>query len=146
VKLLSDWITCSYPGAKEQENNMYDQEIQASQVKADRFPFPCEGDVTLAIHNKNYALGPVMLHLFMKPGSVIPAHIHRGMAEALYVIEGDFINEGKQHLPGASLHVRAGKPHGPHTTKNGCTVLILWTDKSATQEANLSDFEIAKTA
>ena len=91
---------------------MYDQEIQASQVKADRFPFLCEGDITLAIRNKNYALGPVMLHLFMKSGSVIPAHSHRGMAETPYVIEGDFINEGKQYLPGASLHVRAGKPHG----------------------------------
>ena len=125
---------------------MYDKEIQASQVKADRFPFPSEGEITLAVRNTNYAFGPVMLHLFMKPGSVIPAHTHRGMAEALYVIEGDFINEGKQYLPGASLHVKAGKPHGPHSTKNGCTVLVLWTDKSATQEANLTDFEIAKAA
>jgi hypothetical protein len=30
------------------------------------------------------------------------------MAEALYVVEGDFINEGKQYLPGTSLHVKAG--------------------------------------
>jgi quercetin dioxygenase-like cupin family protein len=125
---------------------MYDQEILASQVKADRFPFPCEGDITLAVHNKNYALGPVMVHLVMKPGSVIPAHLHQGMAEALYVVEGEFINEGKQYLPGTSLHVKAGKPHGPHSTKNGCTVLVLWTDKAATQDANLSDFEIAKAA
>jgi hypothetical protein len=27
---------------KKKENNMYDQEIPASQVKADRFPFPSE--------------------------------------------------------------------------------------------------------
>jgi hypothetical protein len=52
---------------------MYNQEILASQVKADRFPFPCEGDITLAVRNKNYALGPVMLQLVMKPGSAIPA-------------------------------------------------------------------------
>src|SRR5215471_12336809 len=72
---------------------MYDQEITASQVKADRFPFPSEGDITLAVRNKNYALGPVMVHIVMKPGSVIPAHKHDGMAEALYVMEGDFTNE-----------------------------------------------------
>ena len=125
---------------------MYDQEIIASQVKADRFPLPSEGDISLVVRNKNYALGPVMLQLIMKPGSVIPAHLHRGMAEALYVVEGDFINEGKQYLPGTSLHVKAGKPHGPHSTKNGCTVLVLWTDKGATQDANLGDFEIAKAA
>src|SRR5499427_4354642 len=75
---------------------MYDQEIPALQVKWDRFPFPCEGEVTLAVRNKNYALGPVMVHIVMKPGSVIPAHKHDGMAEALYVMEGDFINEGKE--------------------------------------------------
>ena len=125
---------------------MYDQEILASQVKVDRFPFPCEGDVTLAVRNKNYALGPVMVHIVMKPGSVIPAHKHEKMAEALYVMQGDFINEGKEYLPGTSLHVKAGRQHGPHSTKKGCTVLVLWTDKSATQDADLSDFEIAQHA
>src|SRR5690242_21947700 len=81
---------------KKENRTMYDQEIQASQVKADRFPLPSEGEITFAVRNTNYGFGPVMLHIFMKPGSVIPAHIHRGMAEALYVMEGDFINEGKQ--------------------------------------------------
>ena len=125
---------------------MFDQEILASQVKADRFPFPCEGDISLAVRNKNYALGPVMLHLDMSPGSVIPAHTHEGVAEVLYVIEGDFINEGKQHQPGTSLHVKAGTPHGPHSTEKGCKILVLWSDKAATYDANLDDFHVYKTA
>jgi len=62
------------------------------------------------------------------------------------VVDGEFVNEGKKHLPGTSLHVRAGKPHGPHSTEKGCTLLLLWTDKAATQDANLNDFVIAKTA
>jgi quercetin dioxygenase-like cupin family protein len=37
-----------------------------------------------------------MLHIGMKPGAVIPAHLHKGMAEALYVVEGDFT----QAVPG----------------------------------------------
>ena len=77
---------------------MYDQEIQASQVKADRFPFPSEGEVTFAGRNTNYAFGPVMLQLFMKPGSIIPAHTHRGMAEALYVDRRRFHQRGKTIL------------------------------------------------
>lgn len=125
---------------------MFDQEIVASQVKADRFPFPSEGDITLAVRNANYALGPVMLHFAMKPGSVIPAHLHEGVAELLYVVEGDFINEGKKHMPGTSLHVKAGKVHGPHTTDTGCTLLVLWTDRAATQQANLDDFNLPKAA
>lgn len=123
---------------------MFDQEILNSQVKADRFPFPCEGEITLAVRNKNYALGPVMLHLVMKAGSMIPAHMHEGVAEVLYVVEGEFINEGKRHAPGTSLHVRAGKPHGPHSTETGCTLLVLWTDKTATEDANLDDFKMAE--
>ena len=47
-----------------------------------------------------------MVHIVMKPGSVIPAHRHDGMAEALYVMEGDFINEGKEYLPGTSVTSR----------------------------------------
>jgi quercetin dioxygenase-like cupin family protein len=121
---------------------MFDQEILASQVKADHFPFPCEGDITLAVRNKNYALGPVMLYLVMKPASVIPAHFHEGVAEVLYVVEGDFINEDKQHLPGTSLHVKAGQLHGPHSTEKRCKVLVFWADKAATKDANLDDFNI----
>ena len=125
---------------------MYDQEIPATQVKADKFPFPSEGEITLAVRNKNYELGPVMVHIVMKPGSTIPAHKHEGMAEALYVVEGEFINEGKAYLPGTSVHVKAGKQHGPHSTKKGCTVLVLWTDKAATGDADLNDFVITQHA
>ena len=121
---------------------MFDQEIPHSQVKAGHFPFPCEGDITLAVRNKNYALGPVMLHLTMKPGSSIPAHVHEGVAEVLYVVEGEFINEGKRHAPGTSLHAKAGTLHGPHSTESGCTILVPWSDKAATADANLDDFKI----
>lgn len=44
------------------------------------------------------------------------------------------INEWTKYLPGTSLHVRAGKPHVPHSTEKGCTLLLLWTDKAAITE------------
>ena len=123
---------------------MVDQEVIGSQLKRDRFPFQSEGDITLAVRNANYTLGPVMLHIDMKPGAVIPAHLHRGTAEALYVVEGDFTNEGKQYQAGTSLHFKAGREHGPHATKNGCKRLILWTERTANEAADLTDFVIAK--
>jgi quercetin dioxygenase-like cupin family protein len=125
---------------------MVDQEVIGSQLKTDRFPFQSEGDITLAVRNANYTLGPVILHIAMKPGAVIPAHLHKGMAEALYVVEGDFTNEGKQYQLGTSLHFKAGKVHGPHTTKNGCKLLVLWTERTANEAADLTDFVIAKEA
>ena len=42
---------------------MVDQEVFANQIKVDPFPFQSEGDITLAVRNANYALGPVMLHI-----------------------------------------------------------------------------------
>ena len=125
---------------------MVDLEVFGSQIKTDRFPFPSEGDITLAIRNANYTLGPVMLHLVMKPGAVVPAHIHKGMAEALYVVEGDFTNEGKQYQVGTSLHFKAGNAHGPHTTKNGCRLLILWTERTTKEAADLTDFVVTNKA
>lgn len=125
---------------------MVDQEVIGGQLTADRFPFPSEGDITLAVRNANYTLGPVMLHITMKPGAVIPAHLHKGMSEALYVAEGDLTNEGKQYEAGTSLHFKAGTEHGPHTTRNGCKLLALWTERTAHEAADLTDFVIAKKA
>jgi quercetin dioxygenase-like cupin family protein len=120
-----------------------DQEVTESQLTAGHFPFPSEGEITLAVRNSNYALGPVMLHLVMKPGAVVPKHLHKDMAEALYVVEGDFTNEGKQYHAGTSLHFKAGNVHGPHSTENGCKLLILWTERASKEAADLSDFVVA---
>ena len=98
---------------------MVDQEVIGSQLKRDRFPLQSEGDITLAVRNANYTIGPVMLHIDMKPGAVIPAHLHRGTAEALYVVEDDFTNEGKQYQAGTSLHFQVRQGTRPHAINKG---------------------------
>ena len=125
---------------------MVDQEVIGSQLKSDRFPFQSEGDITLAVRNADYALGPVMLHIVMKPKAVIPAHVHKGMAEALYVVEGDFINEGKSYSAGDSLHIKAGQVHGPHSTRNGCKLIVMWSERSENATPNLGDFVLPVAA
>jgi quercetin dioxygenase-like cupin family protein len=71
-----------------------------------------------------------MLQLAMKPGAFIPAHVHKNVAEVLYILEGDFTNDGKPYQAGTTLHVKAGGVHGPHTTEKGCRVLVLWTERT----------------
>ena len=56
---------------------MVDQEVFQNQLKTDQFPYPSKGTITLAVRNANYTLGPVMVHLDMKPGAVIPRHLHK---------------------------------------------------------------------
>ena len=72
-------------------------ELPQPQLKIDRFPFPSKGDITLRARNTNYTAGASNVAHRHEAGAVIPAHLHKGMAEALYIVEGDFTNEGKQY-------------------------------------------------
>ena len=45
--------------------------------------------------------------------------------------------------PGQFPDFKAGKAHGPQTTKNGCRLLVLWTERSSKESADLSDFTLA---
>jgi hypothetical protein len=59
----------------------------------------------------------------MQPGAEIARHYHVGQAEILYILEGEFINEGRPYHAGTELNVKPGHEHGPHTTNTGVTFL-----------------------
>jgi hypothetical protein len=121
---------------------MFDQEILASQIKADRFPFPHGGNITLAVRNQNYALGPVMLELAMAAGSVIPAHIHEGVAEvstqskAISSTRVNNTSPGRRSTSGEASNTA-------HTPPRRVVIApVLWTANAV--QANLADFVIPK--
>ena len=59
----------------------------------------------------------------MQPGAVIPRHSHTHADETVFVLEGDFIEDGVSHGPGTYFVGAKGTLHGPHETKGGCKVL-----------------------
>ena len=125
---------------------MFEKIVKFSDVGSENFPFPgYTGDIKTKLLNKDYALGPLMINVRMEPGACIPAHAHRKSTEVICILDGDFINENTPapYGPGNSLHVKAGTVHGPHRTKNGCSLLVLWT---AAAEADPDDFVIAEAA
>ena len=61
----------------------------------------------------------------MAAGSSIPAHSHTHADQAVFVIEGDLIDEDVTYGPGTFLVAKAGTPHGPHGSSGGC-VLLSW--------------------
>ncbi len=63
----------------------------------------------------------------MAPGAVIPKHKHTHVDETVYVLEGDFVEEGVSYGPGSYFVGKAGTAHGPHASTNGCLVLTHWT-------------------
>jgi anti-sigma factor ChrR (cupin superfamily) len=115
------------------------QALEASKIEAIPAPFPnTKGTVTLKILNGDQSLGPAVVLLRMEPGSEIARHLHERTTETSYVLDGDFINEGTSYPVGTEYNVKPMTAHGPHTTKNGCSVLVTFSYPSV-----LDDFKLA---
>ena len=65
----------------------------------------------------------------MEAGSSIPPHSHTHADQAVFVIEGDLIEEGVTYGPGSFLVAKAGTPHGPHGSAGGCVLLSTYFGK-----------------
>jgi anti-sigma factor ChrR (cupin superfamily) len=63
----------------------------------------------------------------MAAGSTIPRHHHTHANETVYVLEGDFLEEGDEYGPGSYFVGLVGTSHGPHGSRNGCLLLTHWT-------------------
>lgn len=94
-------------------------------------PFPIPGatpdGVMAQLVNLDGAKGLVTTIIHIAAGALIPAHYHNEGAEAHYVIEGDFINDGVTLGPGALVTHPKGVVHGPHSSTSGCKILTIQT-------------------
>jgi anti-sigma factor ChrR (cupin superfamily) len=86
-----------------------------------------KGGVHATLVNIDISKGIVTTIIHIAPGATIPAHYHNDGAEAHFVIEGDFINDGISHAAGAFITHPVGVVHGPHSSVAGCKVLTLQT-------------------
>jgi hypothetical protein len=67
--------------------------------------------------------GGVAVVTRMRAGATIPAHWHSKADETVYVLEGDFIEDGVTYGSGHYFVGAARTVHGPHSTMTGCTLL-----------------------
>jgi len=100
---------------------MFNVKLHADSVEWSPMDFP---GASLRVLHVDSDSGEISLLIHLTPGAVIPAHYHTQAAEALYVLEGDFIEAGVTSTPGTFYFAKAGVHHGPHTTVGGCTILI----------------------
>ena len=106
----------------------FTQTVESAKAQAIPAPFPNTiGTATLKVLNSDQSLRPAVALLRMEPGSEIPRHMHERTTETSYVLEGDFINEGVSYPEGTEYNVKPNTVHGPHTTKNGCSVLVTFS-------------------
>ncbi|TWU63103.1 cupin domain-containing protein [Crateriforma conspicua] len=83
--------------------------------------------VTNKVLNTNPNTGGLTVLTRMDAGAEIPAHHHDIADELVYVLEGDFIENGQHYRPGTVFFAQAGTKHGPHHSQHGCVVLTQFS-------------------
>jgi quercetin dioxygenase-like cupin family protein len=105
---------------------MYDHKVREQEVAWTPLDIP---GVAMKVLYKDGATGATAVLTRRDAGSVIPAHFHTKADETVFVLEGEFVEDGEGFGPGAYFIARAGTPHGPHRTPTGCTVLTHFSDE-----------------
>ena len=113
---------------------MFETTVISTEVKPVSIDLP--GVSVRVLHPGNAETGQVVLTR-MAAGAVIPEHWHSEADETVFVLDGDFIEAGVTYGPGTFFFGKAGKPHGPHTSSTGCTVLTHFSH--ATLDFNVVD-------
>jgi len=85
-----------------------------------------EGDTRAAFPNLDTTRAPFIALLKMAPGAVLKRHFHPRAMEAVHVMEGTMINDGKPLPAGSFLIHGPGVWHGPHVApEGGCTLMFI---------------------
>jgi quercetin dioxygenase-like cupin family protein len=99
---------------------MYDLKLKATSAQWQKLDMP---GVEMCVLRRDEATGGMTVLTRILPGGVIPAHSHTKADESVYVLEGEFVEDGEAYGPGSYFYGRAGTTHGPHSSPGGCAVL-----------------------
>ncbi len=103
---------------------MYDTKLATSTLAWSPLDFAGVSMKTLQTDERT---GGMTVMTRMAPGATIPAHSHTYADETVYVVEGDFIEDGINYGPGSFFAGSAGTFHGPHSTSKGCILLTTFS-------------------
>jgi len=79
-------------------------------------PGPYPG-VELLILRRDEATGGVTVLRKFHAGTIVPAHTHPQASESVFVVSGEWDEDGAVHGPGTYFHVPRGVRHGPHIAR-----------------------------
>lgn len=88
-------------------------------------PGPYPG-VELLVLRRDEATGGVTVLRRFQAGVTVPAHVHPLASESVYVLAGEWEEDGRVHGPGTYFHVPRGERHGPHTARSEVLSLTLF--------------------
>jgi quercetin dioxygenase-like cupin family protein len=85
--------------------------------------------VTVKVLRHDEATGAMNVLTRIAAGACIPAHSHSRADDSVFVVEGEFVEDGETYGPGSYFFGPAGTRHGPHSSPSGCTVLThFWAE------------------
>ena len=99
---------------------MYQRIVPTNDLPWDALDVP---GVSLKVLQKSEDTGAMSVITRMEAGATIPAHSHSKADETVYVLEGDFVEDGVRYGPGTVFFGKAQTVHGPHQSVSGCSVL-----------------------
>ncbi|MBY0589637.1 cupin domain-containing protein [bacterium] len=77
----------------------------------------------MKVLHKESTSGAMTVMTSIEDGAVIPAHWYTNADETVYVLEGDFVQDGVSFERGSYFEGKARTTHGPHSSVSGCVVL-----------------------
>jgi quercetin dioxygenase-like cupin family protein len=103
---------------------MYQTKMNTAAIDWSPLDFP---GVSMKILQQFESTGGITVMTRIAPGSSIPAHSHTQADETVFVVEGDFVEDGVTYGPGSFFVGWAGSTHGPHTSVGGCVLLTTFS-------------------
>jgi quercetin dioxygenase-like cupin family protein len=83
--------------------------------------------VWVKVLHKDAGTGAMTVLTRLDAGATIPVHSHEEADERVFVLEGDFVEDGFIHVPGSFFFGQAGVAHGPHHSVSGCVILSCYS-------------------
>jgi len=78
------------------------------------------------ILHKDEGTGAVSVLRKFQAGITVPAHIHPQANEFVYILEGEWEEEGVIYRKGASFYAPRGELHGPHFARTEVISLTVF--------------------
>jgi anti-sigma factor ChrR (cupin superfamily) len=103
---------------------MYDVKLDTTTLDWTPLDFP---GVSMKVLRQEPTSGAMTVMTRMDAGSSIPAHRHTRADETVYVLDGEFVEDGVSYGPGSFFSGRAASVHGPHRSTKGCVLLTTFS-------------------
>jgi anti-sigma factor ChrR (cupin superfamily) len=108
----------------QRSDRMYQTKTDTAAVAWSPLDFP---GVSMKVLHQDPSTGGMVVMTRIAAGSSIPSHRHTHADETVFVVEGDFIEDGVSYGPGSFFVGKAGSAHGPHRSAGGCVVLTTFS-------------------